>query len=382
MGYRTFTTAEYSLLRHQHNIMVVVGNGFDIQVAGRYESRFSPRYQAFYHYLASRDFDPSNLVVQQMAAAKEDGQENWSDIEAAIGRLIEPGGGWHFAADVYQATLAIQAAFSEYLELVAPPGLLARVGKDSAEKSLAVKSMSQFIGDVAERSSTFNSFVFPEETEHYHLFSYKFVNFNYTPLLDDYVFRDPQQFKPQAYKYADRNFMFAPNPTAHANGYGNDKTGLSGYVRSEVIHPHGQQSIPRSLLFGIDAPDRLDQGQDTRRYLMKSYWAMNRVEYGHLFSDTRLFIIFGCSLGKSDGWWWRRVYEALNRQADNGGPLSELIIYWWTPVATHVTREEVLGTLFAGVAGTPDEPERASIEDRIQVVVYTDEIPSAFLATP
>lgn len=51
-------TSDYSELRRQHNIMVLVGNGFDIQVTRRYQSRFSPRYPAFYHYLASRDFDP------------------------------------------------------------------------------------------------------------------------------------------------------------------------------------------------------------------------------------------------------------------------------------------------------------------------------------
>ena len=38
------------------------------------------------------------------------------------------------------------------------------------------------------------------------------MNFNYTPLLDDYVFRDAQQFQPQAHTYADRNFMFDPTP--------------------------------------------------------------------------------------------------------------------------------------------------------------------------
>jgi hypothetical protein len=382
MGYRAFTTAEYSALRRQHNIMVLVGNGFDIQITRRYGSRFSPRYPAFYHYLASRDFDSSNLVVQQMAAAKEEGQENWSDIEAAIGRLIRPEGGRHSANAVYEATLAIQAAFSEYLELVAPPDLLARVGKDSAEDSLAVKSMANFIGDVAKRSPSFGSFAFPDETHHYDLFNYLFVNLNYTPLLDDYVFRDPQQFQPQAHKYADRNFMFRPNPTDHTDGYGNHETGWSSYVRSEVIHPHGQQPIPRSLLFGIDAPDSLDQGNDTHRQFMKPYWAMNRIEYGHLFLDTRLFIIFGCSLGESDGWWWRRVYEALNRQTDDGEPLSELIIYWWSPTASPATREEVLGTFFAGVTGDPDEPDRGTVDDRIQVVVYTDESPPVFLATP
>src|SRR4051794_2537574 len=93
MGYRKFTSVEYKALKGQHNIMVLVGNGFDIQVTRRFESRFSPRYPAFYHYLASRDFDSSNLVVQQMATAKENGEENWSDIEAAITRLIRPHGG-------------------------------------------------------------------------------------------------------------------------------------------------------------------------------------------------------------------------------------------------------------------------------------------------
>lgn len=382
MGYRTFTKAEYKELRHQHNIMVLVGNGFDIQVTRRYGSRFSPRYPAFYHYLLSRDFDSSNLVVQQMAVAKERGQENWSDVEAAIGDLITPAGGWHPASSIYEATLAIQAAFSEYLELVAPPELLTRVGKDSAEGSLAVRSMAEFIGDVATSSQTFGSFGFPKETNHYHLFNYLFVNFNYTPLLDDYVFRDARQFLPQAHTVADRNFQFHPNPTSHPDGDYNRETGWSSYLRSEVIHPHGQQPIPRSLLFGIDAPDNFDAGRNPHRQLMKPYWAMNRIEYGHLFSDTRLFIIFGCSLGKTDGWWWRRVYDALKRPTGGGASPSELIIYWWSPIAGSVTREAVLDAFFAGVAGVSDEPERAGVEDRIQVVVYTDDSPPVFLTTP
>ena len=380
MGYREFTSDEYSNLRHQHNIRVLVGNGFDIQVTRRYASRFSPRYPAFYHYLAARDFDSSNLVVQQMADAKAKSEENWSDIEAAIGRLI--GSGTLLVDTIYEATLAIQAAFSEYLELVAPPNLLAEVGKDSAEGSLAVNSMASFIGDVAEMSPTFESFSFPGETHHYDLFNFLFVNFNYTPLLDDYAFRDPRQFLPQSHTQADRNFWFYPNPTGHSGGRWNHETGWSSYLRSEVIHPHGQQAIPRSLLFGIDAPDGFHQGTDPQRKLMKPYWAMNRVEYGHLFSDTRLFIIFGCSLGESDGWWWRRVYEALNREPVDGIPRSELIIYWWSPAEKPATREDVLDTFFAGATEYPNGLERAIVQDRIQIVLYTEETPPVFLATP
>ncbi|MDO7868520.1 AbiH family protein [Nocardioides jiangxiensis] len=384
MAYRAFTRDEYEALANQHNIMVLVGNGFDIQVAHRYQSRFSPRYPSFYYYLASRDFDSSNLVVQQMAAAKETGRENWSDIESAIGHLLSPEGGWHSPEAVYEATVAVQTAFSEYLELVAPPGLLAQLGNDSANNSLAMTSMADLIGDVAARSPIFDSFTFPSETGHYDLYNFLFVNFNYTPLLDDYVFRDAQQFKPRAHTVADRNFTFRPNPTNHPRGSGNHETGWSSYVRSEVIHPHGQQAIPRSLLFGIDAPDGLDHGRDSRRKLMKPYWAMNQIEYGHLFPDTRLFIVFGCSLGESDGWWWRRVYSALNRQNDQGSPASELIIYWWTSDANPATRATVLDAFFAGVSATTGGvlQDRANVEPQIQVVVYTDQDPPVFLATP
>ncbi|HSX69004.1 AbiH family protein [Nocardioides sp.] len=382
MGYRTFTTDEYARLNRQHNIMVLVGNGFDIQVSHRYQSRFSPRYPAFYHYLASRDFDSSNLVVQQMAYAKDLGQENWSDIESAIGHLLRPEGGWHPAEAIYEATIAVQAAFSEFLELVAPPALLARIGEDSASNTLAMRSLADWIGDVSDHSSTFTSFAFPAHTSHYDLFNYLVVNFNYTPLLDDYLFRDAQQFQPQAHTHADRNFMFRPNPKSHPDGSWNGQTGWSSYVRSEVIHPHGQQPVPRSLLFGIDAPDGFDQGRDTHRRLMKPYWAMNRIEYSHLFSDTRLFIIFGCSLGESDGWWWRRVYEALDRPITEGTPPSELVIYWWTPPANPVATEAVLDTFFAHARPASAETARSSIEERIQVVIYTDEDPPVFLATP
>lgn len=386
MGYRKFTTAEYKALRSQHNIMVLVGNGFDIQVTRHYKSRFSPRYSAFYHYLTARDFESTNLVVQQMASAKQLGQTNWSDVEAAIGSLLRHGGATRSAEAVYEATLAVQTAFSEYLELVAPPELLARIGKDSSSNSLAISSMADWIGDVAEASPTFDAFAFPAETDHYDLFNYLFVNFNYTPLLDDYVFRDGQQFQPQAYQYADRNFQFRPNPRNHPRGHGNHETRWSSYVRSEVIHPHGQQAIPRSLLFGIDAPDGFDQGREAKRRLMKPYWAMNRIEYSHLFPDTRLFIIFGCSLGESDGWWWRRVYEALNHQTAEGSAQSELIIYWWSPDANSPTRDTVLDTFFTRVRANTEVPipeaERASVEQRIQIVIYTDQSPPVFLATP
>ena len=61
MGFREFTTNEYEALRKQHNVMALVGNGFDIQVTRKHNAKFSPRYQAFYHYLRARKFDSTAM---------------------------------------------------------------------------------------------------------------------------------------------------------------------------------------------------------------------------------------------------------------------------------------------------------------------------------
>jgi hypothetical protein len=379
MGFRQFTTHEYERLRAQHNVMALVGNGFDIQVTRGHGTRFSPRYTAFYHYLHARDFDSTNVIVRQMELLKDEGRTDWSDLEGAIASLVAPPGSVG-TEDVYEATVAIQEAFSEYLELVAPPDLLAALGKESSSGSLAIRSMSDFIGDVA-RSTTFEKFQFPTRTDHYDLFNFLFVNFNYTPLLDDYVYRDPGQWQPRQFTRADRNFQFHPNPTDHPRGHGNAATGWSSYLRTEVVHPHGLQAIPRSLLFGIDAPDGFDPGTHPHRKLMKPYWAMTDIEYGHLFADTELFIIFGCSLGPTDGWWWRRILDALIREPASGKAASELIIYWWTPAGAHDPSEDILEKFLLGAGLEPQDPIRQQVQDQIHVVAYTDQNRPVWLAT-
>jgi hypothetical protein len=379
MGFRQFTTHEFERLRTQHNVMALVGNGFDIQVTRGHGTRFSPRYTAFYHYLYARDFDSSNVIVRQMELLKEEGRTDWSDLEGAIAALLAPPRSVGTEA-IYEATVAIQEAFSEYLELVAPPDLLATLGKESSSGSLAIRSMSDFIGDVA-KTPTFEKFEFPARTDHYDLFNFLFVNFNYTPLLDDYVYRDPGQWQPRQFTRADRNFQFHPNPTNHPRGHGNAQTGWSSYLRTEVVHPHGQQAIPRSLLFGIDAPDGFDPGTHPHRKLMKPYWAMTDIEYGHLFADVELFIVFGCSLGATDGWWWRRILDGLDKEPAGGQPNSELVIYWWTSAEGAESSAAIVEEFFGGAGVEPEDPIRQRIHDQIHVVPYTDLDPPVWLAT-
>jgi hypothetical protein len=361
--------------------MALVGNGFDIQVTRRYRTKFSPRYAAFYHYLRARDFDSSNLVVMQMAQLKSLGLANWSDLEHAIDMLINAPPQPLPAGPVYEATVAIQAAFSEYLDLVAPPDLLAMLGRDSAAGELSVRSMARFVGDLASNAD-FDRFKFPSTTTHYDLFNFLFVNFNYTPILDDYNYLDHDQWQPRAHRSADRNFWFFPNPTGDPRGHGDQNTSWSSYLRAEVVHPHGQQSIPRSLLFGIDAPDGFDPGRHPNRTLMKPYWARNNIEFAHLFPEVRLFIIFGCALGPSDGWWWRRIVESLDQGVVDEAAASELIIYWWKDGNSVERSDDIIDRFFAGAGVGARDAVRRRVQGQIHVVTYTDDTPPVWLATP
>lgn len=75
MGYRKYGEAEYEKLKKQHNIMALVGNGFDIQIMHDFAQPSDTRYETFYHYLKFRSFDEENVIVKQMEALLEAGNE-------------------------------------------------------------------------------------------------------------------------------------------------------------------------------------------------------------------------------------------------------------------------------------------------------------------
>lgn len=89
---------------------------------------------------------------------------------------------------------------------------------------------------------------------------------------------------------------------------------------TDIIHPHGIQEIPRSILFGIDM-DIYDKGRSKEKRLVKSYWAQYDIKYQSYFDEAELFIIFGMSLSITDGWWLDQMFDTIL----SGN--AELIIY-------------------------------------------------------
>ena len=100
--------------------------------------------------------------------------------------------------------------------------------------------------------------------------------------------------------------------------------------------------------------------------------------------DTELFIAFGCSLGESDRWWWRRIADALGQERErsdgdgDGTYQAELIIYWYNQGPQALTAREVRRRL-------PEKPadmaEDATAEDFIHVVLHDASSDRTWLST-
>lgn len=360
MGWEDYSD-RFDDVRSQHNVMALVGNGFDIQVLSELESPIDTRYESFYHYLKLRKFNSGNRILQRMEVLRGHA-DNWSDIEAAIGHLhtVERVS----VDDLIEDLSAMQREFSTFLDQVATPDVLSRLGEIAVSSKLTMTTFTEFMGDIADRAE-YLKMRFPRRFDIGDLMNFKFINFNYTALLDDFVYLDQKQFNPHPYSGSDRNINFHPNPLGHtgAASWRSERQDFiaASYLVSEVVHPHGVQSTPRSLLFGID------ESAGGARELSKPYWAQNRVKYGSLFPETHLFIIFGCSLGETDRWWWRAIVNSLQSNDD-----ADLIIYRRQNFGASLTPDEIRSE-FAEAAGyAGDSVILSLLADKARVVLYDD----------
>lgn len=304
----------FDALRQQHNIMVLVGNGFDIAILSKYNTGNlkgkTSTYNDFYEYLKYfRLCGENNILFKRMTEDLSNRRENWSDFEETISKLLEDR--TVGIDEIEKCVDEFQSHFTRFLNDLVDSSVLLKMNADVKENKLAVQSLSHFMKDLPDSCDI----AFPTTTNHYDLYNFLFVDFCYTSLLDNYMYLDKGQFDPHAYIYADRHFDFYPQTELNLN-----PTIYSSYLVTNVIHPHGIQDVPRSILFGVDIPD-LNKGTSKEKRLVKSYWSRYDVKYKSYFEETKLFIMYGMSIAKTDGWWLDQIFECI---INNG---AELIIY-------------------------------------------------------
>lgn len=350
MGYNIYTNQEFKELANdgQINIMALFGNGVDIQLMEYLKSPYRTSYQNFYNYLCDKNFDKDNMIFQKMTEDKKDNEKdpnikkNWSDFENSLIEIFNQPG-WLDVEKLAKDFTQFQIEFSNFLNEIITPNMLARLGNDSTEKGIALNSFTRFLGDLD--TENFNKLAFPRKTKHYSLFNWEILNFNYTSMLDNILLLDKGQFDPHPHKFADRQIQFYPNPDdtpIDLPGWGmnsetkewsqgpylvdphlNKETNYSSYLMTNITHPHGYQNVPKSMLFGFDNKEQItnENKRPLAKNFLKPYWAQNDKKYKSYFNNTDLFILYGLSLGDSDFWWWNNILNSL-LETD-----SELIIY-------------------------------------------------------
>lgn len=297
----------------QHNIFVLVGNGFDISVLNKFKkgkmNGKTTNYADFYDYITYFNlFDDTNILYEKMKEDRRRGKENWSDFENTISELFNE----HVSIKELEPCIdEFQACFTKFLNELVDADILLELSKFVSENHLSIQSMGRILKDL----SSLDKLKFIKKTQHYDLFYYVFANFNYTALLDNYLCLDKTQFDPHIHRTVDTHFNFEFKMKKYYT-----PTSLSSYLVSEIIHPHGTQDIPRSILFGIDLPE-YDKGESQEKRLVKSYWSQYEVKYKSYMEEAELFIIYGMSLGRTDAWWMDEIFQSiLDRDV-------ELIIY-------------------------------------------------------
>lgn len=230
MGYRDLKS-KFDDVRNQYNIMAIVGNGFDIQALSDLASPVDTRYESFYHYLRFRKFNANNRLLKKMEELRNLGAENWSDVEGAIGELLDKD--MAFPDDIAKDLQEIQHEFSNFLDQVATPDILAKLGEVSVANRLTITSYTNFMGDIKDPEE-YNKMLLPRRLNIGDLFNFHFVCFNYTTLLDDYVYLDQVQFDPHPYRQSDRNISFHPNPRGHSGDNERADFHMASYLVARV----------------------------------------------------------------------------------------------------------------------------------------------------
>lgn len=305
--------------REEFNIVYLIGNGFDISVLNQFSYK-NTSYTEFYNFLQEKKKEgimSNNSVLDRVERDKASGKENWSDFEETTGEMLLEG---NYEIDKLKKDFEeFQYKFSEFLYDLVTPNLLQKLDSEfsqrgmyklknkTEDRSRAEDTLFYFMNDIENMGDAKNMNL-KESIDHKMVLNYTFFNFNYTSLFDSYIYLDKNVFDPKKYKKGKNNCEININPRKFEGLHSNNPRKFVEIKNLDVIHPHGQYMVPRSMLFGIEERPGLDVGK--YKYFIKSYWNQKK-DYYSILKEANLFIIYGMSLGKSDANWWREIIARI-----------------------------------------------------------------------
>ncbi|MCC4421444.1 hypothetical protein LMB96_03725 [Limosilactobacillus reuteri] len=284
---------------------------------------------------------------------------------------------------------------------------------DNKKDNYPVQALANFLSDLSDEDyikcrfknycSKYNRDDNKNEKKlsHYTFYDWLFVNLNYTALFDSCFSFSKKIFDPQPHKErSNTNFYFCP--AGRYEKANEDHPALevetrekpikpsdikfSSYLMTDIIHPHGIQWIPETMLFGFSSVAQLKEKPNDKKEIkefLKPYWSSSDLKYRPLFKDVDLFIIFGASLGESDAWWWSNIIDRLRNNDEENSKSAELIIYNYEESPEKHRNEDVkrhfIKNALTCCDGINNEDDIYNeLKDKIFVVNYNDKKKVAF----
>lgn len=320
------------------NILYIVGNGLDIQYG------LKTKYSDFYEYQLpiyeekKKTENYFNIIYDNILKDQNTNWENWSDLELALGELTKNSelDEEEFMEDLEEVNIDL----NNYLSIVQDNFDLA--GKTIDIQKYLKEIYSQIPDGSKERVLKFIQ-SFPTEIDYINI-----LTLNYTDILDRLMEKEKNK------------------------EYNSFRGHSHGCFIKNVEHAHG--TLDFSLTLGVNDENQLNKEfkDSNKKYLIKEKMLIQARDNRHfknfnLIDWADLIIIFGTSIGATDGYLWKKI-------ADNSIKKN-------MPIIIHCYKENFdsirklprqLGSLYESIEN--NFIEKSGIEDESKIKILKNNI--------
>ena len=324
------------------NITFFIGNGFDINLG------LNTAYSSFYPYFIDKA-QPDNMIREWI-----DGNElYWADLEERLGKELEK-----VSKDTleqfYDDKEELDGLLLDYLESEQK-----RYSFDDKERIIKEfnRSMLEFYTEMP--AENINSIKETMEKFKDDEFTYSYITFNYTNILDKIVGL-----------YKDEKRVISSH-----QGYGSIRRNSIG----RVVHIHG--TIDEEMILGVNDESQIINDFLREEELFKDTFIKERMNrnigqrkieiVADVIKNSRIICVFGMSIGNTDKIWWEKLVDWLL-----GNEYNKLIIFSRVddallnkrfPARMIRSNEKIKRTIFEKGKGKWSEDYYSDIKKRILI---------------
>ena len=286
------------------NITFMIGNGFDLQLG------LKTRYIDFYNYYIAKN---NNDMI---AKSINENYDLWSDLEVGLGEFTST-----LSNNDIESFLDSKRNLEKHLISYLRNEENSYIVDNNAAKAFrnGIISLSNYLPDnIKNRYNRMISLLGNS-------FSYKFISFNYTKVLDQLIEITQNDFKPFS-SHVSNNTGYNDKIVTPIHVHGNLKSGLIIGVNDETQIKNKALQKDTSLTDYMIKPKLNDYSANNINSIIKN-----------TIDESEFIFIFGLSMGRTDDYWWSYLVKWLTMSNDH-----TLVIFAHEPDILMASAQEVL----------------------------------------